>query len=291
MRVLLYRVSCVLFALLCPLGTASAQSTDSTLRIVQLAVGQGDAALIITPERRNVLIDAGRSSREVAYMLQQLAVDTLHLIVASHNHADHIGGMATILSHFPVSAYMDNGIPHTTATYRSTLFALERSGAQYLNATARTITLGSLVVRVIPRPFERADQNNGSVGLLLEFGEFRALYTGDSEWPELEGWVKAGVIPNVTVVKVAHHGARNGTTVNWIDATRPRVALISVGRNSYGHPAPDVEDAWRKAGAIVYRTDLSGTIELHAARDGRVIVRTQAGTTDTIATPLATKAP
>jgi competence protein ComEC len=270
-------------------GSSAAQ--DSTLRILQLDVGQGDAALVITPENRRLLIDAGRSARDVADMLQQLGVDTVHLIVASHVHADHIGGMATILSSFPVRAYMDNGIPHTTATYRSMLYALERSGAQYLNPTARTITLGSLLVRVIPRPVEQSGQNNGSVGLLLEFGEFRALYTGDSERPELEGWVKAGVIPNVTVVKVAHHGARNGTTMNWIHATRPRVALISVGRNSYGHPAPEVENTWRQAGAMVYRTDMSGTIELRAARDGSVIVRTQAGATDTIATPLAAKAP
>jgi beta-lactamase superfamily II metal-dependent hydrolase len=186
----------------------AAAGQDSTLRILQLDVGQGDAALVITPENRRLLIDAGRSPRSVASMLQQLGVDTIHLAVASHAHADHIGGMAAILASFPVRAYLDNGLRHTTQTYRRTLDAVERSRAQYLEATERTITLGSLVVRVIPRPFQQSSQNNGSVGLLLEFGEFRALYTGDAERWELEGWLKAGVIPEVTVIKVAHHGGR-----------------------------------------------------------------------------------
>jgi beta-lactamase superfamily II metal-dependent hydrolase len=224
-------------------------------------------------------------------MLERLGVDTIHLVVASHAHADHIGGLATLLSSFPVRAYLDNGLEHTTATYRRTMDALERSGAQYLAPTERTITLGSLLVRVIPRPLAQASQNNGSVGLPLEFGEFRALYTGDSERRELEGWVSGGTIPNVTVVKVAHHGGRNGTTMSWVDATRPRVALISVGRNSYGHPAPEVEYAWMASGATVYRTDRSGTIEVLASRDGSVIVRTEAGATDTLSAPLAVKTP
>lgn len=270
-------------------GVASAQ--DSTLRILQLDVGQGDAALVITPENRRVLIDAGRSSEGVARMLQRLGVDTIHLVVASHAHADHIGGMATILSYFPVRAYLDNGIPHTTATYRRTMDALERSGAQYLSPSARTITLGSLAVRVIPRPAGVSGHNNGSVGLLLEFGEFRALFTGDSERAELDRWLAATVVHNVTVVKVAHHGGRNGTTLDWILTTLPRVALISVGRNSYGHPAPEVVQAWNGVGAKVYRTDASGTIELRASRDGSVIVRTEAGAIDHITSVQQVKSP
>lgn len=270
-------------------GVASAQ--DSTLRILQFDVGQGDAAFVITPENRRVLIDAGRSPDGVARMLQQLGVDTIHLVVASHAHADHIGGMATILSSFPVQAYMDNGIPHTTATYRNTMLVVERSGAQYLSASPRTITLGSLTIRIMPPPTGQEGQNNTSVGLLLEFGHFRALYTGDSERRELAAWLRTETLPNVTLVKVSHHGARNGTTMDWILATRPRLALISVGTNSYGHPATEVEYAWTEAGARVYRTDSSGTIELTAARNGSVIVRTQAGAIDTVAASLPTTPP
>lgn len=274
-----------LVALLCA-ATALAQAADSALRILQLDVGQGDAAIVITPDKRTLLIDAGRSPEGVARVLQALGVDSVHLVVASHAHADHIGGMPTILATFPVGAYMDNGIPYTTSVYRRTMTAVERTGTPYLEATSRTISLGSLTIRVLSPPF-RDNQNNGSVGLLLEFGEFRALYTGDAERYALDAWLRRESVPNVTLVKVAHHGARNGTSPRWVAATRPRLALISVGRNGYGHPAAEVEWMWATSGARVYRTDQQGTIEIVATRDARVVIRTAAGVTDSLSRGIA----
>lgn len=284
------RILISLVALLCAAVTAFAQAADSALRIVQLDVGQGDAALIITPENRTMLIDAGRSPDAVARALQTLGIDTLHLVVASHAHADHIGGMATVLAAFPIVAYMDNGIPHNTSTYRRTMTVLERSGTTYLEATSRSISLGSLTVRVLPPPF-RDDQNNGSVGLLLEFGEFRALYTGDSERFALDAWLRRELVPTVTLVKVAHHGGRNGTSPRWVAATRPRLAVISAGPNGYGHPAAVAEWMWARSGARVYRTDQQGTIEILARRDARVVVRTAAGVTDSLTRRVAEHEP
>jgi beta-lactamase superfamily II metal-dependent hydrolase len=269
---------------------ALAQVADSALRILQLDVGQGDAAIVITPENRTLLIDTGRSPEAVARALEALGIDTLHLVVASHAHADHIGGMLAVVATFPVRAYLDNGIAHTSSTYRRTMTAVERTGTPYLTATARTISLGSLTVRVMPPPF-RNDQNNGSVGLLLEFGDFRALYTGDSERFALDAWLRRESVPNVTLVKVAHHGARNGTSPRWVAATRPRIALISVGRNSYGHPAAEVEWMWATSGARVYRTDRQGTIEIVATRDARVVVRTATGVTDSLPRRVAEREP
>ena len=198
--------------------------------------------------------------------------------------------MPAVLATFPVVAYMDNGIPHNTSTYRHTMTVLERSATTYLEATPRNISLGSLTVRVLSPPF-RDNQNNGSVGLLLEFGEFRALYTGDSERFALDAWLRRESVPTVTLVKVAHHGARNGTSPRWVAATRPRLALISVGRNGYGHPAAEVEWMWATSGAHVYRTDQQGTIEILARRDARVVVRTAAGVTDSLTRRVAEHEP
>ena len=256
--------------------SATSAGAAPQLRILQLDVGQGDAALITTPEGRRILIDAGPSADRVAAMLRSEGIDTIDLAIASHAHADHIGGMAAVLAACVVRAYVDNGIPHTTLTYRRTLDALERErGLQYLRATERAITVGSVTVRILPTSSVAATQNNGSVGVVVEYGEFRAVYSGDSESPALAAWLATGRVGRATLVKVGHHGSVNATTAPWVRATSPAVAIISVGgRNAYGHPSPQVEQMWRAAGAAVFRTDVDGTIEVLGRSDGTFTVRT-----------------
>lgn len=228
-----------------------------------LDVGQGDAALI-REGGKTALIDAG--SAGVRSYLRALGIDTIDLVVASHNHADHIGGMTGVLGAAVVRFYLENGVPHTTATYQRTIQAVQASGAQYLRPTTRTLTLGNARLRVLPPPPNVGDQNNSSVGILVQYGEFRAILTGDSEQLELQYWLEHDSIPQVTVVKIAHHGSPNGTTPAWIQATRPQVAVISVGAgNSYGHPSAGVIQTWERAGATVYRTDRDGTVIVQAA--------------------------
>jgi beta-lactamase superfamily II metal-dependent hydrolase len=148
-----------------------------------LDVGQADA-ILVREGGKSALIDAGGGAGILAH-LQRLGVDTIDLLVASHNHADHIGGMTAVLGGTVVRFYLDNGVPHTTATYQRTIQAVSTTGAQYLRPTARTFTLGSARLRVLPPPPNLGDQNNSSVGILVQYGEFRAVLTGDSEQFEL----------------------------------------------------------------------------------------------------------
>jgi beta-lactamase superfamily II metal-dependent hydrolase len=256
------------------------------LRLEFMDVGQGDAALIVTHKSSRILIDAGPRPEPLLRYLRDGGHDTLDLVIASHAHADHIGGMEAVLRSVQVRFYLDNGAPHPTATYRRTLRAVELSGAQYLRATARTITAGSARVRIMPPPPGLEGQNNRSVGALLEFGAFRALFTGDSELAELEWWLRHDSVPAVAVVKVAHHGSWNGTTAAWVAATRPLVAVVSVGAgNSYGHPSQRALALWRDAGARVLRTDVEGTITVRARPDGSFTVTSPAGTALEIPAP------
>jgi len=257
-----------------PTLAQSRTAPSPELRIQQFDVGQGDAALITTPDGRRILIDAGPNPDAVAAMLRGAGVDTIDLVVASHNHADHIGGMPQVLAAFVVRAYVENGIPQATGIYRRTVSALEREpGLLYLQAIDRTITVGTVTVRILSSPRVNNSQNNNSVGVLIEHGRFTALYTGDSELPELAGWLQQGRIPRVTMVKVAHHGSRNGTARDWVRATSPAIAIVSVGAlNGHGHPAPQAELLWTAGGARVFRTDQWGTIEVSATRDGRFSV-------------------
>ena len=243
-----------------------------------LDVGQGDAVLIRLPNGRHILVDAGRNATDVAALLAREGVDTIELVVASHNHADHIGGLAAVLEHFVVRNFLDNGIPAQTGPYRRLEDAVVKSGAKVLEAKARTLSLGTVKVRVLSLPPRLTKPNDNSVGLLLQYGEFRALLTGDSERRELAHWLANDSIPTVSLLKVAHHGAKNGTTLPWMEATRPLVAVISVGRNGYGMPAAEVLDGWRSVATHVALTLDGGTVIVRATRDGRMLLLRSDGT-------------
>lgn len=262
--------------------TPAPAQDSARVEIIFLDVGQGDAVLIRSPEGRTALIDAG--PRDIVPLLTSLGVDTIDLAIASHPHADHIGGMERVLRTFPVRFYLDNGVPHTTGTYRSLMRWVEQSGVTYLEATARTIGLGSVTLRILPPPRgpplsprrgAAANLNDQSVGVVVELGAFAALLTGDSERRELAHFMALGV-PRVAVLKAPHHGSDNGVTREWLAATAPKVVVISCGAgNTYGHPHARALGLYQAA-ATVYRTDRNGTVTIRGARDGTLEVATHA---------------
>lgn len=246
------------------------------VELVFLDVGQGDAILIRSPEGKVALIDAGRSG--VEEQLRSHGVDSIDLAVATHAHADHIGGMEDVIRSYPVRYYMDNGLPHTTATYQGLMRSLQASDVIYLEASARTIELGSVQIRVLKPPACGADQNNCSVGLVVQFGEFKALLTGDSEVEEINHFLQVGV-PDVVVLKAAHHGSRNGVTPAWLSATKPEVVVISCGLdNQYGHPDAWALQYYEATADKVYRTDWNGEVTVRGFSDGDYTVSSAQGT-------------
>lgn len=247
------------------------------LRIRFLNVGQGDAALITTPEGRHVLIDAGRHPRAVAESLKAGGIDTLDLVIASHGHADHIGGLAQVLANTVVLSYVDNEMWDKSRTYQRLVQAVwDEFGGQPVPKRSSD-SVGTVRFRLLRLP-EARTQNDRSVGVVVQFGSFDAVFTGDSELGELRFWLDHDTIPPVEVVKVAHHGAENGTSQEWTAATRPTLAVISVGRNGYRHPSPVTINLWSQAGAAVLRTDEHGSIEVAAESSGRFRVTTNVGT-------------
>lgn len=258
-----------LLALLLSTTLLAAQEGPSAapVEITFLDVGQGDAVLIRTPEGRTALIDAGPGS--VLDQLRARGVEALDLVVASHPHADHIGGMAELIESMPVRFFMDNGRPHTTATYLGLMRAVEaRPDITYLEAVPRSLSLGSVELRVLPLPPGAGEHNDRSVGLVLAHGDFRALFSGDSERAELGFWTARGAVPDVTLLKAPHHGSHNGFTPALLAAARPEVVVISVGANSYGHPRPEALAAYAGAAAEVYRTDVHGPVQVLGHEDG-----------------------
>jgi len=276
MRQLLIALVCVLPATGAAQPGAAATTppfcplTDSLgVLITFFDVGQGDATLVESPGGRRLLIDGGPSAQRVAAHLREAGVTRLELVVASHNHLDHIGGLPTVLRTIRTANVMSSGLPATTAVYRRFLSAVEASGAMVLQPTARTLRLDSVAVRVLPPDPTARSQNNASVGLLISLGAFRAMFTGDAETGALESWLTHDSIPPVTLLKASHHGSANGLTARWADATRPTIVVFPVGAgNSYGHPAPSVVRRWQASARDILRTDRDGTVRVRGCRDG-----------------------
>lgn len=258
-----------------PLGTLAQADSSSAVEVVFLNVGQGDAAFIRSPEGKVALIDAGERAGLVE-VLRAHGIDTIDIAIASHPHTDHIGAMADVIQAMPVRYYMDNAVPHTSATYLHLMQVLRDSDITYLQPVSRTIALGSVSLKILPPPTRAIlNLNDRSVGVIVEHGTFRALLTGDSERAELLHFLQLGV-PDVTVMKVPHHGSDDAVLPSFIQTTSPELAVISCGRwNQSGHPSPLTLRAYREAGVATLRTDVDGEVRVWGAEDGRFSIWTE----------------
>ncbi len=255
----------------------------SDLALHFLDVGQGDGAVLRTPRGRWVVIDAGPASersdagaRVVAPFLERHGARSVAAVIISHAHLDHIGGVPALLDRFPVGEVLEPGAPVSDPLYTGFLSALARRHIAWhpLHRGERFTLDGVRFTVLHPEPSWSGwgdDVNEDSVVLLVEYGGFQALFAGDAGFPA-EAVLRSRV-GRVDVLKVGHHGSRGSTGDDWLDALRPRLAIISVGRNDYGHPAPPTLARLAAHGILVRRTDQEGTITV--STDGvRMRVRT-----------------
>ncbi|HYD54415.1 MAG TPA: DNA internalization-related competence protein ComEC/Rec2, partial [Gemmatimonadaceae bacterium] len=244
-----------------------------------LDVGQGDAVALRSGRGRWVLIDAGRSWRGgdagASTVLPYLrrAGGPLVAAVITHAHADHVGGMATVVRAMRPRVLFDPAFVAPGGAYRAALRTARASGTEW-----RRVRPGdSLVVDDLVLGFVAPDSawaaslhnpNDASTVVMARVGAVRFLLTGDAERGEEEWLMARGAALRADVLKVAHHGSVTSSTDAWLDAVRPRVALVSVGAlNEYGHPSLDRLRAMASRGASVLRTDRLGTIVMRT--DGR----------------------
>lgn len=244
-----------------------------------LDVGQGDAVVLQIPDGRAVLYDGGPSGERALAELERLGVDSLELVVASHPHQDHIGGLVEVVRRHPPRYVMDNALSHSTLTYERFLEAVAGSGAQILEPEARTITLGDVAFRVLEPPGVASwGLNDNSVGLVVEHGTFTMVLAGDAEGLQWEWWMGEGVLPwgPVAVLKASHHGSRNGDAWEAIDRLRPAAVVIGVGAdNRYGHPHPEALTLYRAVGTEILRTDRNGTVTVEVREGGTYEIRSE----------------
>jgi competence protein ComEC len=248
-----------------------------TLALLFLDVGQGDAALIRTPLGHWIEVDAGPTGdgwdagrRVVVPALAREGARRIDLFVLSHAHRDHVGGGSAVLGAVPTALALEPGELFADSAYDEWLAALAAHRTRWRAARAGTTwTLDGVTFRVLhpPTPWPRQgdDLNEDSIVLEVSFGEFRALLMGDAGFVA-ESALVAGLRP-ANLLKVGHHGSRTASSAEFLAAVRPQVAIVSVGRNRYGHPAPEALGRLSTAGAAVWRTDYEGTVAV--TTDGR----------------------
>jgi competence protein ComEC len=264
---------------------------DGRLTLHFLAVGQGDAAVLRTPAGRWIVIDGGprlRGSdagrRVVVPFLRAHGARRVALAVASHADADHLGGLPTVIGALPVDLVLEPGEPDPRPLYWTWLAALERAGPRWHRArTGERLAIDGVTIRVWHPDSawlaKRLPANENSVVLSVEYGAFRAVFPGDAGLPvEI---ARAAEVGAATLLKVGHHGSRTATGTAWLAALHPRVCVVSVGTNTYGHPDGGTLGRLDAAGCAVWRTDSAGRVTVET--DGRTVaVRPHAGRDTTI---------
>jgi competence protein ComEC len=240
--------------------------SGGSLKAYFLDVGQGDSTLIVFGNR-TILIDAGETGMGdiVVGRLRSLGISRIDLLVATHPHSDHIGGMEKVLSAFAVGQVLDPGMPHPSALYARFLDTVETNHIRYRIAQqGQTIDLDPALRIVVLSPPEQKtsdDLNDNSIVLRISYGTVDMLLIGDAGKGTEEHLLKTGYALDSEILKVAHHGSTYSTGTAFLGRVHPDVAVIPVGTgNPYGHPAEETIAALKQAGVVVYRTDRDGDI-------------------------------
>lgn len=265
------------------------------LRVHILDVGQGDSILIIAPGGKTVLVDAGvpGSGKVVMDAMQRYNLKQIDLMVATHAHADHIGGADEVIRATRVLSVLDSQVPNPTKNYEDFLKAIRESGAKYIGASpGQKFDLGGNAVLTVLAPVQplfTKDQlrsganepNANSVVTRLDYGDFSLLLTGDAEAETEARLMKSGANMKAKVLKVGHHGSRYASSEAFLRDGGFEAALISDGAdNRYGHPSQEALDRFKALGIKIYRTDLQGEITLTTRGQGYQIQTARAATGD-----------
>jgi len=277
------------------------QGTTGDLRAYFLDVGQGDGSIILFKDRV-IVIDSGDTDRggDVVRALHRLGVQRIDLLVATHPHADHIGGMQDVLANFPVAQVLDPGMPSTSVLYERFLDTVDEKNIPYIVAEqGQTIDLDpALRILVLSPPKDRIgdDLNTNSIVLKISYGTVNLLYTGDATTGAEDLMAKSGYPLDAQILKVGHHGSSGSGSSAFLSRVSPETAIISSGAgNSYGHPHQETLERLARAGAVIFRTDVDGTILVWSNGETYSVMTESAGDDiwllPTLAPTVATPAP
>ena len=237
----------------------------SYLRVDFVDVGQADF-IVVECDGVFMTIDGGNveDSQLVHSYLKERNINEVQTVVVTHAHEDHCGGVSAILKAVTVETVYCPVTEYDTKAFRNVVSAVHAQGLEItIPVVGEIFTVGSAQVQVIGPVKEYEDTNDTSIVLRLTYGDHAFLFTGDAETTSEYDIMDAGFDVSADVLKVGHHGSSTSTSYVWLKAVAPTYAVISSNRTEepdYNHPHEEVVSRLRDEDAIVYRTDLQGTI-------------------------------
>ncbi len=245
------------------------EKENQTAKVIFLDVGQGDSQLVVLPSDIQILIDAGPSADVSAKISRYIPFydKDIELVILSHPHADHLRGLLSVLKDYNVKNFMFAGANYESKVYSDFLNILKNEGSNvYLAEAGDLISYEKDPILKILAPLKNTLSKNfkgiheSMVVSELSLGNKKFLLTGDMEEFLEQQLIKSNSVEDVDVLKIGHHGSKTSTSQKLLEVAKPEEAIIQVGKNSYGHPTPQVLNRLNKFGIKVFRNDQLGDI-------------------------------
>ena len=268
-----HKILILLFSLIICLVAGSAwinrtevPEADGKLRFYAFYVGQGDSSLFILPDGKTILIDAGPedAGKKLVKELKKLGVKKIDLLVATHPHSDHIGGMRRIISNFQIGKIWDSGFISNSPLQKNFYSTIQNKEIPFGRPKrGHSEKMGDVLVQVLaPARLIRGtkrDANNNCLVMNIKYGSTDFLMLADMEREQRS---TVSPLPRAAVLKASHHGSSNGTDISLLKEVRPYFIILSYGRNnSYGYPHKEVVRAVSSLGIIRLDTK-DGTVRI-----------------------------
>lgn len=245
------------------------------MKVHFIDVGQGDSILIETPLRKNILIDGGPPSagKKVVSYLKNLNIDQIDLLIATHPDKDHIGGLPHVMKSIDIKAILDSGKFHTTKTYARYMEQIRKQDIP-ITIAKKNEQIGidpTIEISVLNTYEHKKNNNQSSIVLNIAFDDMDILLLGDVEKKQEEDIIKSHQL-DADIVKIAHHGSKTSSSIQFLKDINPKVALLTYGKsNDFGHPVNRVIENLNKIEAQIYSTAVFGHVVISTDGESFII--------------------
>lgn len=245
--------------------------SNDYLRVYFLDVGQGDSILIITPDKKSILIDAGEEDRAASEIgkIIPFFVKNIDYFIGTHSDRDHIGGFKSLVSKYDIkNVYINDPVKPNDNDYLSLKKDSSRPNTEFTTLFANSeLRIGDISIEILypsQEDYESIEtDNNRSIVVYLKYNDYDLLLTGDLEKDGELRLISSMNIGEVDVLKLGHHGSKTSSSQEFLKLSKPTVSIVSAGRdNKFGHPHQEVLDRGKALDSSIYSTQDLGIIKI-----------------------------